>query len=82
MATGMVFVIVMRHIDLSVGATLATASAVMAMLQVNWLPTRWASASATPLIAPLAILGGLAVGTASGLPRLAGRLPAHSRPSS
>ena len=33
MATGMVFVIVTRHIDLSVGAMLATCSAAMAMTQ-------------------------------------------------
>jgi D-xylose transport system permease protein len=66
MATGMVFVIVMRHIDLSVGATLATASAVMAMLQVNWLPETLGLGFGHPLVAPLAILGGLAVGTAIG----------------
>lgn len=33
MATGMVFVIVTRHIDLSVGALLATTTAVMAIMQ-------------------------------------------------
>ncbi len=38
MATGMVFVIVTRHIDLSVGALLATCTAVMGMLQTRWLP--------------------------------------------
>jgi D-xylose transport system permease protein len=38
MATGMVFVIVTRHIDLSVGAVLACCSAIMAMTQVRWLP--------------------------------------------
>ncbi|MBD3665163.1 sugar ABC transporter permease [Sulfitobacter sp. TSTF-M16] len=38
MATGMVFVIVTRHIDLSVGAILAACSALMAMMQVRWLP--------------------------------------------
>ena len=37
MACGMVFIIVTRHIDLSVGALLATCSAVMAMLQTRWL---------------------------------------------
>ncbi len=66
MATGMVFVIVMRHIDLSVGATLATASAVMAMLQVNWLPETLGLGFGHPLIAPVSILGGLAVGTTIG----------------
>ena len=38
MATGMVFIIVSRHIDLSVGAVLAACSAAMAMLQVRILP--------------------------------------------
>ncbi|EAQ04051.1 xylose ABC transporter, permease protein [Pseudooceanicola batsensis HTCC2597] len=38
MACGMVFVIVTRHIDLSVGALLATCSAVMAMTQTQILP--------------------------------------------
>lgn len=39
MATGMVFVIVTRHIDLSVGAVLAACSALMAMTQVRFLPS-------------------------------------------
>ncbi|WP_227268503.1 sugar ABC transporter permease [Roseobacter weihaiensis] len=38
MATGMVFIIVTRHIDLSVGAVLAACSALMAMTQVRFLP--------------------------------------------
>ena len=38
MATGMVFVIVTRHIDLSVGAVLAACSALMAITQVRFLP--------------------------------------------
>ncbi|MFQ6548430.1 sugar ABC transporter permease [Aestuariibius sp. 2305UL40-4] len=38
MATGMVFVIVTRNIDLAVGALLATCSAMMAMTQTAWLP--------------------------------------------
>ena len=38
MATGMVFIIVMRHIDLSVGSVLATCSAVMAMVQTAVMP--------------------------------------------
>jgi D-xylose transport system permease protein len=38
MACGMVFVIVARHIDLSVGSMLAMCSAVMAMSQSQWLP--------------------------------------------
>jgi len=38
MATGMVFVIVTRNIDLSVGAILAACSALMAMTQARFLP--------------------------------------------
>ncbi|WP_179378169.1 sugar ABC transporter permease [Jannaschia marina] len=38
MATGMVFIIVTRHIDLSVGSVLATCSAVMAMTQTALMP--------------------------------------------
>lgn len=38
MATGMVFVIVTRNIDLSVGALLATCSAIMAMTQTEIIP--------------------------------------------
>ncbi len=37
-ATGMVFVIVMRHIDLSVGSVLGFTGMLMAVLQVNVLP--------------------------------------------
>jgi D-xylose transport system permease protein len=64
MATGMVFVIVTRHIDLSVGALLATCSAVMGVMQVQMLPG-WLGLG-HPLIAPLTILGGLLVGTVIG----------------
>jgi D-xylose transport system permease protein len=64
MATGMVFVIVMRHIDLSVGAILALSSAMMGMVQTYWLPQLVPFGS--PLIAPVAIIVGLAVGTAVG----------------
>jgi D-xylose transport system permease protein len=38
MATGMVFIIVTRHIDLAVGSILAVCSGVMAMAQTQWLP--------------------------------------------
>jgi len=38
MATGMVLVIVMRHIDLSVGAILGFVSTIIGMAQVRWLP--------------------------------------------
>jgi len=66
MATGMVFVIVTRHIDLSVGALLATCSAVMAMTQKAWLPDFMGLELGHPAIAPIAILAGLLVGTLIG----------------
>ncbi|SLN56572.1 sugar ABC transporter permease [Pseudooctadecabacter jejudonensis] len=64
MATGMVFIIVTRHIDLSVGAVLATCSAFMAMTQVRWLTDvfeigHWA-------IPWITIIGGLIVGAIIG----------------
>ena len=66
MATGMVFVIVMRHIDLSVGAVLAVTSAMMAMTQVMVMP-QWLGVSlGSPLIAPVAIVVGLLTGVAVG----------------
>lgn len=64
MATGMVFVIVTRHIDLSVGSVLAMCSAVMAVVQARWLPDVVGLGS--PLIAPVTILTGLLVGTLIG----------------
>lgn len=66
MATGMVFVIVTRHIDLSVGAVLAIASAMGAMMQARWLPQAIGLEYGNPMIAPLAIVTCLAVGTAIG----------------
>ncbi|MCW1932236.1 sugar ABC transporter permease [Pararhodobacter zhoushanensis] len=66
MATGMVFVIVTRHIDLSVGALLATCSAFMAMTQQNWLPGYLGLELGSPLIAPVAIAVGLVAGTVIG----------------
>ena len=62
MATGMVFVIVTRHIDLSVGALLATCSAVMAMIQTLVLPKWLGIELGSAMIAPIAILSGLVVG--------------------
>jgi D-xylose transport system permease protein len=75
MATGMVFVIVTRHIDLSVGSLLATCSAVMAMVQTvvvpQWLglglgtrliARRWRSWSAWPLAAIIGAFHGWLVG--------------------
>ncbi|MEL6209279.1 MAG: sugar ABC transporter permease [Pseudomonadota bacterium] len=66
MATGMVFVIVTRHIDLSVGSLLATCSAVMAMTQTLVLPQGLGLGLENPLITPITIIVGLAVGTAIG----------------
>jgi len=66
MATGMVFVIVTRHIDLSVGALLATCSAVMAMTQKAWLPQLAGLELGHWAIAPVAIAMGLLAGTVIG----------------
>lgn len=66
MATGMVFVIVMRHIDLSVGALLATCSAVMAMTQTDILPNLLGLGLGHPLIPWITILAGLVAGTVIG----------------
>ncbi len=66
MATGMVFVIVTRHIDLSVGALLATCSAVMAMTQTQWLPNTLGLGLEHPLIPWITIVIGLLVGALIG----------------
>ncbi|RPE71686.1 D-xylose transport system permease protein [Pacificibacter maritimus] len=66
MATGMVFVIVTRHIDLSVGALLATCTAVMAMTQTQWLPNIVGLELGHPLIPWIAIAAGLITGAAIG----------------
>lgn len=66
MASGMVFVIVTRHIDLSVGSLLATCSAVMGVMQVWILPQTLGLGIGNPLIAPLAMIAGLAAGTLIG----------------
>jgi D-xylose transport system permease protein len=66
MATGMVFVIVARHIDLSVGSLLAMCSAIMAMTQAYWLPGDLGLSLSHPLIMPVTVLVGLLVGTAIG----------------
>ncbi|NDV01289.1 sugar ABC transporter permease [Pseudoroseicyclus tamaricis] len=65
MATGMVFIIVTRHIDLSVGAILAVCSATMGMVQAQWLPQALGFGSFW--IAPLTIIAGLVVGTLIGV---------------
>ncbi|MCP1170080.1 sugar ABC transporter permease [Limimaricola litoreus] len=66
MATGMVFIIVTRHIDLSVGALLATASAVMAMMQTRWLPDTLGLPLGHAALPWLAILAGLITGAVIG----------------
>jgi len=66
MATGMVFVIVTRNIDLSVGSLLATCSAVMAMTQTVVAPQWLQLGLEHPATAPLAILIGLVAGAAIG----------------
>lgn len=66
MATGMVFVIVTRNIDLSVGALLAICSAMMGMMQARWLPGVMGLPLGSPLIAPITMLVGLATGTLIG----------------
>jgi D-xylose transport system permease protein len=66
MATGMVFVIVTRHIDLSVGSILATCSALMAMTQTMYLPDWLNLGLGNPITPWVAILVGLVAGTAIG----------------
>lgn len=66
MACGMVFVIVSRHIDLSVGSLLAMCSAVMAMMQAYWLPSLFGLEYGSPFILVLTILIGFAAGTCMG----------------
>ena len=66
MATGMVFVIVTRHIDLSVGSLLASCSAVMAMTQTLIVPQWMGLGLEHVLTAPVAIIVGLAFGAAIG----------------
>ena len=62
MATGMVFVIVTRHIDLSVGSLLALCSGVMAMTQTIILPQWLGLGLEHPLTMPVAVLTGMATG--------------------
>lgn len=62
MACGMVFIIVTRHIDLSVGALLATCSAVMAMTQTAIIPDMLGLELNHPLTAPLTIVVGIVTG--------------------
>jgi len=66
MATGMVFVIVTRNIDLSVGSLLATCSAIMAMTQTVAMPDWLGLGVGHPLITPAAIVVGMIAGVAIG----------------
>ncbi|XDA96843.1 sugar ABC transporter permease [Sulfitobacter sp. LCG007] len=64
MATGMVLVIITRHIDLSVGSVLGFCAIIMGVLQVNILPQFLGLGH--PLIWIIAIICGLIVGAAIG----------------
>lgn len=66
MACGMVFVIVARHIDLSVGSMLAMSSAIMAMSQTAWIPALLGLEYGNPVVLGLTIVLGLAFGTLMG----------------
>jgi len=64
MATGMVLVIVTRHIDLSVGSILGFTAMCMAIMQVWILPEYLGLGH--PLIWPIAVLTGLVIGALIG----------------
>lgn len=64
MATGMVLVIVTRHIDLSVGSVLGFCAIVMGMVQVNILPQYLGLGH--PAIWIIAVLAGIATGALIG----------------
>lgn len=66
MATGMVFVIVTRHIDLSVGALLATCSAIMAVTQTDILPNALGLGLNHPMTWIVTVVTGLVAGTLIG----------------
>ena len=66
MATGMVFVIVTRNIDLSVGSLLATCSAVMAMLQTQILPDALGLGLDHPATVVVTIAAGVLTGAVIG----------------
>ncbi|GFE66139.1 sugar ABC transporter permease [Litoreibacter roseus] len=66
MATGMVFIIVTRHIDLACGALLATCSAIMAMTQTAYLPQLVGLPLGHPAIPWIAIAVGMSAGALIG----------------
>lgn len=65
MATGMVLVIVTRHIDLSVGSVLGFCAMAMGLLQARVLPDIFGLGS--PMVWIVTCLAGLAIGTAIGM---------------
>jgi len=77
MATGMVLVIVERHIDLSVGSVLGVVGMLMALAQARWLPDIWGfDHPATWIIALLfGVLVGAAIGAFQGLLVAYARVP-------
>ncbi len=66
MATGMVFVIVTRNIDLSVGSLLATVSAIMAMTQTQILPNVMGLGFENPITVVVTIAIGILAGALIG----------------
>jgi D-xylose transport system permease protein len=66
MATGMVFVIVTRNIDLSVGSLLATVSAIMAMTQTQILPNVLGLGFENPITVVVTIAVGILAGALIG----------------
>lgn len=64
MATGMVLIIVMRHIDLSVGSVLGFTAMIMGILQARVLPEFMALGN--PMIWIIAVIAGLVLGTLIG----------------
>ena len=66
MATGMVFVIVTRNIDLSVGSLLATCSAMMAMTQTWFMPDWLGLGLNNPATMPVAVVVGILTGLVIG----------------
>jgi len=77
MVTGMVFVIVTRNIDLSVGSILGVVGMVMGVMQTSFFPVQLGLGLGHPLIWILSLLVGLAVGT--GIGALQGLIIAYLR---
>jgi D-xylose transport system permease protein len=64
MATGMVFIIVTRNIDLSIGSMLGMIGMCMGVVQARWMPELVGYGS--PMIWPITVLAGIALGVAFG----------------